>query len=714
MKRFLSVLLAVCLALALSAPALASAEETDDMEKKLQDITIRVKNVLEIDEEYAEFSGSFDDGLRPGWNLTWSDEGRDLSVRCDEGGTITDVSRWEDGGGRTPFYGFDAAFPALAEGEARSQAEYWLGRLTGEGETARIDRTDVSLKTNGDYRFFGTILLNELDSPVTFRLTISGAGLMGYSRSDGYSGYVGDVPSPAPAVKQADAAKALAEAVVLDLYYVTDDTGEARLRYVPVGPRTVVDAQSGETVDMDALYASFGSAYNGKEMPMEAEAAMAMDSNAGRGLTEVELSSIANYADALPQERLDSRMRGLGDLGLADFELTRCSYRMDDEGNITASLRYTSEMTADNLYGYSLTAFWEMQDWGGTPTVTKSITADAKTGQLLSVSTDYPVWERDGTAYAPADGAGFLRAAAPEMFAQTALREGSDAGGQNEQTYARMHDGYFFPENYLFVSMNDATGTVDEYSFVWDDEVTFAPSEGIVGRDAALDAYIGALPLTLGYTAWPEGIDYDDPILYRYIDWGCTYIESLRLAYYYSGTDAVDGVDALTGEAVTRSVNGAWEYDDLAGVPEKAAIEALGAAGIGFDGGSFRPAEALTMADAAALLLQANGCDVRGWDEKTLRNEAVWLGLVSAAGWQPERELTRMEYLRMIVGASAYGPSAALEGIWDSGFKDVDAADEGTAAIARALGMVSGKKLAPDALCTRADGAQLLYGFMNR
>ena len=68
----------------------------------------------------------------------------------------------------------------------------------------------------------------------------------------------------------------------------------------------------------------------------------------------------------------------------------------------------------------------------------------------------------------------------------------------------------------------------------------------------------------------------------------------------------------------------------------------------------------------------------------------------------------------MIVGASKYGPSAALGGIWDAGFRDIDAADEGFAAIARALGMVSGRKLEPDTVCTRADGAQLLYSFMKR
>ena len=716
MKRLLSCFLAVCLALALAVPAAAATEDAGDMEKKLQDVTIRVKNVLEIDDEYAEFSGSYNDGLRPGWNLYWSDEGRDLSVQCDESGVITEVSRWENGRDWFRFSGFDPAFPDLSEDEARTAAEAWLARLMGKGETARIDRTDVTLKADGDYRFSGTILLNGLDSPITFRMTVGSAGLTGYSRSDGYVGYVGAVPPSVPAAKEPDAAKALKDAVVLDLYYVTDADGQARLRYVPVGPRTVVDAQTGEAVDMDALYAAFGSSYT-RPQEAPAAAAMEMDSGAGRGLTEVELSSIANYADVIPQEKLDASMRAITEMGLAGFELARCSYVMDADGNIAANLRYACEMTEKNLFGYSLENYREVESWGDPLTVTKYITADAKTGELLSLSTGYPLWERAADQSSDVDektAEAFLQACAPERFAETSLREGSAAEELETQTYARMHDGYFFPENYLEVRVNNAVGTVDEYRFVWDDEAEFAPSEGIVDKDAALGAYVGALDVTLGYTAWPEAISYDDPILYRYIDWGYTYIESLLLAYWLGGTDAVEGVDALTGEALTTPANGSFSYDDLTGVPEKAAIEALGEAGIGFDGGSFRPAEPLTMADAASLLLQANGYDVRGWDEKTLKSEAVWLGLVAPGDWQPEQTMTRMELIRMTVGASEYGASAALKGIWSSGFKDVDEADEGFAAIARALGMASGKKLEPDAICTRADGAQLLYSFMKR
>ena len=728
MKKIVSILLAFCMLAALGVPALAETESSDDMETRLQEITIRVKNILEIDDEYAEFSGSYSDGLRPGWDLYWSDDGRSMNVSCDEAGVITYIYRWENSGMGSSFYGFDAAFPALAEDDAREQAEYWLDRMMGEGETARIDRTNVPLTRHAGYSFSGTVLLNGLESPITFYITIGEIGLQSYSRSDGSSGYVYlapgmsgyagmTVPSPKPSVDEADAADALADAVAMDLYYVTDADGEVRLRYVPVGPYTVVDAQSGEAVDMDALYASFGGSASRYELEATMEAAMAMDNGMGRGLTEVELSSIANYRDALPQEELDAMTRAIACIGLEGFEFVRCSYRMDGDGNITANLRYTCEMTEDNLFGYSRSDYRRTLEWGDPLIVTKYITVDAKSGGLQSLSTSYPLWDRDGGMsgeIAEETAEAFLQACAPDKFAQTAMREGSGAGGRDSQTYARLHDGYFFPENYLQVSVNSAVGTVDDYYFVWDDEAVFAPSEDIVSLAEAKDAYIGALEVTLGYAAWPEAINYDDPILYRYADWGYTFVESLRLGYYYSGTAEVAGVDALTGEPITASPDGIFVYSDLEGVPERTAIETLGEAGIGFDGGSFHPAEALTMADAARLLLQADSYYVRDWDEEALKDEAVWRGFFSAADWEADRELTRMDMLRAILGASEYGSTAALEGVWDTGFKDVDAADEGFAAIARALGMASGKKLEPDKICTRADGAQLLYDFMNR
>ena len=695
MKRFISVIIGLAMTIMMTVPALA------DREDELTAVTEKVVDALDVAEDYTDFSGSYSDGLRPHWYLYWTKDGEDLSVTCTPDGDVTELYFWRDGGSYDRFYGYDAAFPKLTETAARRQAEKWLGRLTGEKESARIDDTSATLSLNGSYTFYGRILMNGLESPVSFSVCIGDEGLESYYRSDSFKGYVGELPGSKAGVEKADAAPLLKDAVETELYYVSDG-GEARLRYIPVGPYTVVDAQSGEAVDMDALYASFGGAYYGPEAPAAAEMSMdEADNGMGRALTETELSSIANYADAGSETELDSVLRSIDDLGLGDFTLKSCSYSMGTDGDITASLRYTCEMTADNLFGYSRENFLELLDWGETPTVTKYITMDAKTGELYSVSTSYPLWETDDTQppeQAAADR--FIEAVAPGMAAASAL---CTLRGYNEGdagfTYARTHEGFFYPDNYLYVSINAAAGTVDEYHTVWDEDILFASPKGIISEAEAVDAYTNALTVSLGYVAWPVGIDYDDPVLSAYADWGYNYAETLILAYCYSGADKVSGVDALTGEPVRQDPGGGYLYDDLDGVPEKEAIEMLAAAGIGFSGSSFLPGKKLTMEDAARLLLSSAGCRTDDWDDETLRSEAVREGFITAEDWEPEKILSQSEFVGMILGASRYGDAARLPGV-------------GIGLVSRALGMSDGTL--SDADCTRAEAARSLYMFMTR
>ncbi len=712
MKRFLSFLLSVMMLLGLAVPALAAVPADDQaaLDQALSDITLQVKKTLDVDDGYTDFYGDYNDGLRPSWRLNWSDDARSLSVEVSPDGTVLDVYRRIDGDSADRFYGFDPAFPPLTLAEAEEQAADWLTRLMGPGETGRIDDVRTYLGANGYYRFSGTVELNGLPSPISFSMEIDGNGLSSYYRSDNYNGYVGDIPSNTPVISMEVGEKSLFKTVSMEIYYISDREGNARLRYVPVGPYTVVDAATGEAVDMDALYASFG--YGSGQ---GTNYAVTMESAADAGgvdapaaaLTEVELSSIASYAGVLDQTAIDAALRAMDALGLDDFTVQRCSYAMDEQtGDVTASLRYTAEMKSDELYGYSREEFDQYQTWGDSLTIYKYITIDAKTGEIMDVSTSYPLWERD-EAGDLSDGAlqraaeDFLVQAAPDIFAETAKCTLTGYDEDGGLTYARTHDGYFFPENYLYVEINPAAGTVDSFHCVWDEDVTFAPSAGIVDKDAAWAAYAGALEVELGYVAWPVDIEEDPDLYARYLEWGYTFVETLRLGYYYGGTEEVEGVDALTGEAVMEADgNGTYVYTDLAGVAEGEMIETLGLAGIGFDGGLFRPRETLTQRDALTLLVQAAGRRTGDWDDETLQSEAVSQGFIRTEDWSPEAVVTRMEMARMLIGASRYGDAAALLGD-----------DGGYGAIARALGL---DVTAPDTPLTRAEGAEMLYIFMSR
>ena len=731
MKRMISLLTAALLMLSLAAPALADVPEEEPvpeaamaaetvpeegqdagMDAELAELASLVKQTLQIDDDYTQFTGDYYDGTVPYWSLYWSDDVRHLGAEVLPDGTVLNVYFDQDSGSQNKFSGFDPVFPAVSREEAEAQAQDWFDRLFTGPETARVDDTRTVLGEDGCYRFDGTVEKNGLPSPVVFTLCLSDAGLTSFYRSDSYGGYVGELPGAEPETDEDAAGASLAGAVELELRWVSDGDGGAVLRYMPVGPYTVVDAQSGEAVDMDALYeavngaASRNGMYAGVSMKMAEEAA----ADGGAALTEVELSSISNYGDAMDQDALDEALREITALGLDGFSIQKCSYSMDGEtGDVTASIRYTGEMTEEQLYGFSADQFQQLSDEGADMTIYKYVTVDAKTGALQSVSTGYPLWERDGTvtmtrAVRSRAAENFLGQVAPER-AETA--ELCTLKGYNEGdtlTYAQVHQGDFYPDNFLSVTVNPGAGTVDEFYCDWED-VTFGPAEDVVPAMDAAAAYTDALDVTLGYVAWPVDITREDDAIYaRYLEQGYTYVEELRLGYYYDGTDETTGVDALTGEVLRQEQSaGEYVYDDLDGVAQAPAIEALAQAGVGFAGGSFLPEAELTQREAVMLLLQADGRSVRpDAEDDTLLEQALWRGFVTEEDWAPDEAVTCMGFIRMMLGASRFGDGARLLELGDG---------EGYNVMALALGMDTSD---PDGTVTRADAAELLYRFMSR
>ena len=752
MKRFLIWLVCLAMAAGLCLPALAAGEEPvpeaeepvidvgmlepgegtisfpvpedgEGMDAALAAVTLQVKQTLDVDDGYTEFYGDYRDSIVPRWELNWSDETRQLTVEAAPDGTVTHVYRWTSTDDRDWFRGFDPSFPPLTLEEATAQADGWLDRLLTGAESARVDSVHTGLGAEGTYTFYGTVLKNGLESPVEFSLILDAAGVSSFYRSDSYMGYVGQLPPAEAAADEARAAQALAGAVELELRWVSDGEGGARLMYMPVGPYTVADAQTGEAVDMDALYASFDSE-RGMNGYGAAETAEAEDMSAAGGvsLTEVELASIADYEDVMDAEAIDEALRSIDMLGLDGFQQDRCSYAVASEtGAVTASVRYTKTMTADQLYGYSPEAFARAAEDGQDLTIYKYIDLDAASGGIRSVYTSYPLWEKAEGMMGLVNQAGiarqFVALALPELAAQAepCTLHGYDEG--EDLIFAQVQAGYFFPDNYIRVHVDPTSGTVDQFYYAWDEEISFGPAEDLISPEEALAAYTDALDVTLGYVAWPVDVTLEENAVYaKYLDWGYTYVEELRLAYYYGGLDRVQGVDAVTGEAVSETQDeDAYAYDDLDEVPQADMIRRLGLAGIGFPGGAFGPEQALTVRDGAMLLLQADGYGAAFYreDDERMLDQASYRGFL-AGDEDLDAPVSRMDFLRMMLGASRYGSAAALEGVWACGFDDVDGADAGYAAVARALGLAEGDALAPEETLTRADGAELLYRFMDR
>ncbi len=734
MKRAVSLLLALLLAVSLAAPALAEEggdeyaidtmmpaldetvqfpvpEEDGEMDALLSELTLQVKQTLQIDDGYTDFYSSYYDGLSPRWSLTWSDDERQLSAEVSPEGTILNVYRWNYDSDKGSFQGFDPAFPAMTEGEARAQAESWCGRLFSGVESARLDDVRIFLGGESYYRVSGTVEMNGLESPVTFTMVLDGSGLSSFYRS-GSDGFVGEIP-PVTEEEHPDPAPTLAGAVELELRWISDGENGAKLAYMPVGPRTVVDPATGEAVDMDALYESFdrdyGVGWNAVYTAEAPEAEMAA-ADGGAALTETELASIENYSGVMDAAAIDQALRAIDGLGLEDFVQARCSYSLDSEtGAVTASVRYTGTMTDQQLYGYSAQAYAAAVEQGQDMTIYKYIAVDAKTGALKSVSTSYPLWERDGTepgAEVQAELAvPFAEQVAPELAAQAAPCTLAGYEERDGVVLAQVHEGYFYPDNRIELHADPSSGVIDRFFCVWDEDVDFGSAEEPVDMDAALAAYTDALEVTLGYVAWPIDVTLEENAVYAaYLDWGYTYVEELRLAYYYSGLEELAGVDAITGEPIPASGDQeqGFVYDDLDGADRAEMIRTLGASGVGFEGGSFRPERELSWRDGAILLLRAGGAYVDETDDEALLEQAFYQRFLPERNWDPDGTMSRMEFIKMLLRPSRYGDAAELLS-YDG--------EQGYAVIALALGMDTDGL---DQTATRADAAAFLYQFMDR
>lgn len=452
-----------------------------------------------------------------------------------------------------------------------------------------------------------------------------------------------------------------------------------------------------------------------------------------KSLTQAEQTGVEKLTGALSKEELDQRARAVSELGLTAYALAAASYQVERAGADEDALPADAKVTAQLTYARQTDqGIWR-----------RYVTLDAKTGGLESVSSSMP-WREDcravvSEAEARKKAEAFLAKYRGELFAESAVYE-RDSGpaawrvsdGADPESwsflYAQRVNGYFFPDNCLYVEIDSSDGSVSGFYQSWTSGLSFESAEGVIGSEAALDAYLATFQLQGGYVAVPEKLDLSDPNYGPLAEMGYTYLYALKLGYTLaSGGDPVLGIDAKTGEPVVhRYEKAAVQYGDLdAALWAKPAVEALARYGVGYDGDSFAPTQALTQRDLVALLASTQGyrvdpgtLDDAGAD--ALYRTAYSMGVLTRAEREDGRLLTRLETAKLLLDAGGYGPAARLQGIYHTAFSDqadIPGGLLGYAALAQGLGMVRGDgsgRLNPNRTATRGEAAVMLYAFMGR
>ena len=142
---------------------------------------------------------------------------------------------------------------------------------------------------------------------------------------------------------------------------------------------------------------------------------------------------------------------------------------------------------------------------------------------------------------------------------------------------------------------------------------------------------------------------------------------------------------------------------------------------MGYRTDKFRPGKTITQWELVCLVssLRGGALDPEAVEKENRESayyESYRLGLLRPAERDDEAVLTRADVVRMLLDAAGYGPAARLRGVFTCAYADKDAipAEElGYAALAQALGMVSGS-YAGTRSATRGEAASMLCRVLER
>lgn len=684
----------------------------EDMKTELTQVTLKVKEALDIGDQYTDFSSSFYDDL---WNLYWYSDSEEVSVSCDAEGHIYNYYYYDLN------YSYDNDFapryPDLDEPALRDIANAFLaGVITGEGEGWVVDEVTSGIEHANTTRVYVTGRITMLDVPtdICFSLFIEGATgkVTSFYRDDEFKVYTDFSGDMTAVIDEAAAMDVLKPNTSMELVYYVVDSGEmARLVYLPVtNGRYIVRASDGALIDI-----SDGYGYDGA---YEASAA-GVSGGYYRELTEAELEGIGMYDNAMNADEIDAVLRNMPELGLTDdYVISTISYS-ENNGKLSANIIYERMLTDSEL---------ELRGISGDSYDEKSFVIGAVDGKLESAYSYYP-GKRTERAVQDAETAediahAFIEKYYPEYAEYIVLNNVTinDYGSEsytwsNDVTvsYSRSHNGYAFHANGISISVDCETGYVDGMYIDWDDNQEFdEPSaDMLMSAEQAQEIYLQSFVFENVFASVPcEKIG----------DWDNTY--ELCYAWQYRKLDGVYAVDAVTGTTYSRdSGEGAYEYSDIAGNAYEAEIAMLGSYGIGFSGGEFMPDAPFTARDALIFINQAyDHFDVYGVEARdypTLMYGANDLGAEGLEIYPEDYVLSAYDFAVILLGMSGYEKAIAIPGIYACGFADdagIEPEDYPVIAIAYGLGLIdvdeSGNINAYEPL-TRAEGAHIYHNLLS-
>ena len=675
MKRIICLFLVLTV---LSLGLVAPGEET--LTDAMSRITLNVKTVLDIPDEYTDFSGNLSDGR---WYLYWQGENCSVSVTAMPNGTIMSYNSYSYNDSRDKIINLlNARLPKYSVAELETAARNFADSvIVKNGWNYRLENFVPGLFRGyySETTVDGYLTYNGVLTDIYFRIEIDNqtCKVTDFYRSDAYLDivYPEEEISYDSLASAEDMRSALLNAYDMEaVYSVIKAEDMAKLVYVLNNQSIIAaDAYTGKLISFD------DAGYTAESVEEDvAEAEIAMDAGYGAArkvdLSDVEKSGISLYDGVRSGDELDSLLREMPELNIDDeFILQSADYYLRNKAPV-ARLAYRKDIGQD-LYIY------------------KNITMDAISGRVITL---YTYSEEDNNTLRTHEGEvegeyGLKAAAFLEKYYGDYLDELSLPTATVSQTllgmtanvsfrFFRAYNGFPFKQNSISVTL-DKDGYVTAFNLNWNDGQEFYDIEPdrIISLEAAREAYLGDSSVQLMYrtVSSPEALRGSRSMLV--------------LCYCFAGSDMPYAVDAVSADRyyIASSSRKPYEYDSDGNMLYSDEVVLLGKYGIGLEGNGFTSADKLLGDQFMRLTLQAAGYDnVQNLDDGQL--EASFKDL-SGISLNCADVITRETLIRIATVLAGYKNVAELSGIfvldaadWDDIPDDV----KGYCAVCRALDLV--------------------------
>ncbi len=677
------------ISLAAAAAMLVSAMPAFAADTAQEKALAAVKERIGSTEKYDRFSSAVSEGENGDeYSFYWSVTGGDyasMNIRADGKGRILDYSVYDSDRDA------ESKKRTLSSDAAMKKAKAFADKLNPELAGKYVISKDSDIESLYDGDFYFTLQRMENGIPVSgnegnISVNPSATAVTNYgiNYTEGLKFAAAD-----GVIDRAAAEKAYKEKLGMKLIYrqyYDYAKGKKTIKpvYVPAEERgSYINAVSGEVEKINTpdviMYRNGGA--NEKSMGAAQDAAF----------TEAEQTEIDNVKGLLSRNELESKLKSMKYLNIANFKATY--YRVH------------KDTFSDNYY-----ANISMEYKRGDEIEYASVELDAKTGKLIEARRYGKELKTDRSEKSAAELSKKTEEIA-NYFAADVIGEYKKDDTASENGYARYTryvNGTAVEFDTIDVALDTYTGELDSYRVSYSTE-EFPALDNVIGADAAADKLFAKSEYAATYMQQmsDEKLEKADEfvIVYDFDD------ETPQVI------DAVSG-DVLNYRGKTYQKRVPAEYTDIDGHYAAAAIRALAKYGISLDGDKFLPDAAIKQSDLLRLvLITFNHCifDINDTTDEVYR-EAKMNGVIKSGEENRDAQVTREQAAVFIVRALGIEEYANLEGIYVKPFADVNS-NVGAISILTAMKVFGGDgsgNFNPTDAMTRGDAMIVLNNYLSR